>query len=170
MAEHIGQMDIVITTAQVPGRRPPVLVTAEAVKRMKPGSVIVDMAASDLGGNVELSKPDELVVTDNGVQIHAPTNIPATMAAGSSIFYARNISALLLHLVKDGKLALDPDDEITKGTLVSHGGKVVHEAVTKALGGEGAPAAKEPKARATRGQASTAGAATASSPAPTKAS
>ena len=74
---------------------------------MKPGSVIVDMAASALGGNVELSKPDETVVTDNGVTIIAPTNLPATMPAGASRFYARNISALLLHLVKDGALNLD---------------------------------------------------------------
>ena len=86
-------MDVVITTAQVPGRRPPLLVTAEAaVKGMKPGSVIVDMAASALGGNVELSKPDETVATDNGVTIIAPTNLPATMPAGASQFYARNIS------------------------------------------------------------------------------
>ncbi|MEO8626401.1 MAG: NAD(P) transhydrogenase subunit alpha, partial [Candidatus Limnocylindrales bacterium] len=73
----ISSMDVVITTAQVPGRRPPVLVTADAVKAMKPGSVIVDMAASALGGNVELSKPDETVVTDNAVTILAPTNLPA---------------------------------------------------------------------------------------------
>ena len=87
-------MDVVITTAQVPGRRPPLLVTAEAVKGMKPGSVIVDMAASALGGNVEQSKPDETVVTDNGVTIIAPTNLPATMPAGASQFYARNLSAV----------------------------------------------------------------------------
>ena len=69
---------------------------------MKPGSVIVDMAASALGGNVELSKPDETVVTDNGVTILAPTNLPATMPAGASQFYARNMSAFLLHFLKDG--------------------------------------------------------------------
>jgi H+-translocating NAD(P) transhydrogenase subunit alpha len=158
MAEHIGAMDVVITTAQVPGRRPPVLVTADAVKRMKPGSVIVDMAASDLGGNVELSKPNETIVTDNGVQIHAPANLPATMAAGSSVFYARNITALLAHLTKDGQLAIDLDDEITKGTVVSHEGKVVNEAVTKALSGDGDRSAKEPKARSGRSQASARGA------------
>lgn len=133
----IGGMDVVITTAQVPGRRPPVLVTAEAVKLMKPGSVIVDMAASALGGNVELSKPDETTVTDNGVTIIAPTNLPATMPAGASGFYARNISALLLHLVKDGALNLDFSDEITKATVITHDGAVIHEATAKLL----APAA-----------------------------
>src|SRR6186997_332287 len=121
---YIGGMDVVITTAQVPGRRPPVLVTAEAVKAMKPGSVIVDMAASALGGNVELSKPDETIVTDNGVTVIAPTNLPATMPAGSSSFYARNISALLLHMVKDGSLNIDLSDEITGAVVISHGGKV----------------------------------------------
>jgi NAD(P) transhydrogenase subunit alpha len=131
--EHIGGMDVVITTAQVPGRRPPVLVTEAAVKRMKPGSVIVDMAASALGGNVELSKPDEIVETDNGVQIHAPTNLPATMPAGASTFYARNISALLLHFVKDGAMQYDFADEIVSATVIAHDGKVVHEATRKLL-------------------------------------
>jgi NAD(P) transhydrogenase subunit alpha len=131
---YIGGMDVVITTAQVPGRRPPVLVTADAVKLMKPGSVIVDMAASDLGGNVELSKPGETIVTDNGVTIIAPTNLPATMPAGASAFYARNISALLLHMVKDGGLNIDLSDEITGAVVISHGGKVVQEATAKLLG------------------------------------
>ncbi|HWG67043.1 MAG TPA: NAD(P) transhydrogenase subunit alpha, partial [Rhodanobacteraceae bacterium] len=104
--EVIGGMDIVITTAQVPGRKPPVLVTADAVARMKPGSVLVDMAASPLGGNVELSKAGETIVTANGVTIIAPDNLPATMPAGSSAFYARNISTLLLGMVRDGALHL----------------------------------------------------------------
>jgi NAD(P) transhydrogenase subunit alpha len=139
MAESIGQMDIVITTAQVPGRRPPLLVTADAVRRMKPGSVIVDMAASAMGGNVELSKPDEVVITDNGVSIHAPTNLPATMPAGASVFYARNISALLLHFVKDGAMSYDFDDEITAATVIAHEGKVVNEAKADQKGSD-APA------------------------------
>ena len=130
---HIGGMDVVITTAQVPGRRPPVLVTAAAVKAMKPGSVIVDMAASALGGNVELSKADETVVTDNGVTIIAPTNLPATMPAGASQFYARNISAFLLHFLKEGTLNIDMADEITSATVIAHEGKVVHEATSKLL-------------------------------------
>ncbi|MBA2569715.1 MAG: Re/Si-specific NAD(P)(+) transhydrogenase subunit alpha [Chloroflexi bacterium] len=131
--DHIAGMDIVITTAQVPGRRPPVLVTAKAVAAMKPGSVIVDMAASSLGGNCELSKPTETIVTENAVAIIAPENLPATMPTGASAFYARNISALLLHLVKDGALALDTTDEITAGTLITHEGAVVHEATRKLL-------------------------------------
>jgi NAD(P) transhydrogenase subunit alpha len=136
--EVIAGMDVVITTAQVPGRRPPVLVTAEAVAAMKPGSVIVDMAASALGGNCELSRVGETVVTDNGVSILAPENLPATMPAGASQFYARNISALLLHLVKDGRLALDFSDEITSAVVVTHEGRVVSEATRKLL--EPAPA------------------------------
>jgi H+-translocating NAD(P) transhydrogenase subunit alpha len=136
--DHIGNMDVVITTAQVPGRRPPLLVTAKAVAGMKPGSVIVDMAASALGGNVELSKPDETVVTDNGVTIIAPTNLPATMPAGASQFYARNLSAFLTHMLKDGALNIDMEDEITSATVITKDGKVVQEATRKLL--EPAPA------------------------------
>jgi NAD(P) transhydrogenase subunit alpha len=137
--EVIGGMDVVITTAQVPGRKPPVLVTADAVARMKPGSVIVDMAASALGGNCELSKVGETVVSENGVTIIAPENLPASMPAGASAFYARNISALLLGMVKDGALHLDFEDEVTKATVITHDGKVVSEAVNKLLnpGGQG---------------------------------
>jgi NAD(P) transhydrogenase subunit alpha len=130
--DHIAGMDVIITTAQVPGRRPPMLVTSAALSQMKPGSVIVDMAASALGGNVEASKPDEVVVTDNGVAVHAPTNLPATMPAGASQFYARNISAFLLHFLKDGAMAYDFDDEITSATVITHQGAVVH-GQTKAL-------------------------------------
>ncbi len=137
---YIGGMDVVITTAQVPGRRPPVLVTAEAVSLMKPGSVIVDMAASALGGNCELSKVGETIVTDNGVKIIAPDNLPATMPAGSSAFYARNISNLLLHFVKDGAMNYDFNEEITAGAVITHGGAVV-QAATKKLLEPAAPAA-----------------------------
>jgi proton-translocating NAD(P)+ transhydrogenase subunit alpha len=138
---HISGMDVVITTAQVPGRRPPLLVTADAVKGMKPGSVIVDMAASALGGNVELSKPDETVVTDSDVTILAPTNLPATMPAGASQFYARNLTAFLLHFLKDGALNVDPEDEITAATVITRAGEVVQEATRKLL----QPAATEAK-------------------------
>jgi NAD(P) transhydrogenase subunit alpha len=130
---HIATMDVVITTAQVPGRRPPLLVTKDAVKAMRPGSVIVDMAASELGGNVELSKAGKTIVTDNGVTIIAPENLPATMPVGSSAFYARNISALLLGMVKDGELNLDFEDEVTKATVITHDGAVVQEATKKLL-------------------------------------
>jgi len=131
--EVIGGMDIVITTAQVPGRKPPVLVTADAVGKMKPGSVIVDMAASALGGNCELSKPGETVTTPNGVAIISPDNLPATMPAGASAFFARNISALLLGMVKDGQLNLDFEDEVTKATVITKDGAVIAEPVKKLL-------------------------------------
>jgi NAD(P) transhydrogenase subunit alpha len=144
--EVIGGMDIVITTAQVPGRKPPVLVTADAVARMKPGSVIVDMAASALGGNCELSQAGKTIVTDNGVAIISPDNLPATMPAGASAFYARNISALLLGMVKDGNLNLDFEDEVTKATVITKDGAVIAEPVRKLL--EPAP---EPAAAAAAG-------------------
>jgi NAD(P) transhydrogenase subunit alpha len=131
--EVIGGMDIVITTAQIPGRKPPVLVTAAAVALMKPGSVILDMAASALGGNCELSRAGEDIVTDNLVTIIAPDNLPATMPVGSSAFYARNLSALLLHLVKDGALNLDPEDEIAGPVTITHAGEIRSEAVKKLL-------------------------------------
>ncbi len=135
---HISSMDVVITTAQVPGRRPPLLVTADAVRNMKSGSVIVDMAASALGGNVELSQPGDTIVTDNGVTIIAPTNLPATMPAGASGFYARNISALLTHFIKEGAMSFDFEDEITVGTVITHDGKVVHEPTAQLLSEGGA--------------------------------
>jgi NAD(P) transhydrogenase subunit alpha len=130
---HIAGMDVVITTAQVPGRRPPLLVTADTVRGMKPGSVIVDMAASALGGNVELSKPDERVVTDNGVTILAPSNLPATMAGGASQFYARNLANFVGHFLKHGALTFDFADEITAATVITHEGKVVQEPTRKLL-------------------------------------
>ena len=141
--EVIGGMDIVITTAQVPGRKPPLLVTAEAVRLMKSGSVIIDMAASALGGNVELSKAGETIESPNGVTIIAPDNLPASMPAGASAFYARNISALLLGMVKDGNLDLDFEDEVTKATVISHDGGIVSDAVKKLLE-PAAPAAGGP--------------------------
>ena len=136
---HISGMDVIITTAQVPGRRPPLLVTANAVAGMKPGSVIVDMAASALGGNVELSRPDETVVSENGVTILAPTNLPATMPAGASQFYARNLSSFLMHFLKDGVMNIDLADEITAATVITRDGQVVQEQTKKLL----APAATE---------------------------
>ena len=138
LSKHISSMDVVITTAQVPGRRPPLLVTADTVRAMKSGSVIVDMAASALGGNVELSVPDDTIVTENGVTIIAPTNLPATMPGGASGFYARNISALLTHFIKEGEMTFDFEEEITEGTVITHDGKVVHEATAKLLSEGGA--------------------------------
>jgi len=129
----IGAQDVVITTAQVPGRKPPVLVTAAAVRGMKPGSVIVDMAASALGGNCELSRVGERVVTDGGVTIIAPENLPATVPISASQFYARNVSALLLHLLKDGALDIELTEEITAGVVITYGGQVVQPATAKLL-------------------------------------
>jgi NAD(P) transhydrogenase subunit alpha len=129
----IASHDIVITTAQVPGRRPPVLVTAAAVECMRAGSIIVDMAASDLGGNCELSRPGEVVVTPNGVAIHAPLNLPASMPTGASAFYSRNMLNLLLNFAKDGQIVLDFSDEVTTATVITHGGQVVQEATRKLL-------------------------------------
>ncbi len=131
--EVIANQDVVITTAQVPGRKPPVLVTADAVRAMRSGSVIVDMAASTLGGNCDLSVAGETVVTDNGVTIVAPENLPASMPTSASQFYARNISSLLLNMVKDGALNLDFEEEVTSATVITHGGAVVSEAVLKLL-------------------------------------
>jgi H+-translocating NAD(P) transhydrogenase subunit alpha len=129
---HIARHDVVITTAQVPGRRPPLLVTEDALKSMAAGSVIVDMGASALGGNVAGSIPGETVVTENGVTIIGASGLPSSMAAAASAMYARNISALLLYLVKDGELALDREDELQAGVIITSGGAIVHPALTDA--------------------------------------
>ena len=100
---------------------------------MKPGSIIVDMAASDLGGNCEVSKPGKVVTSSNGVEIHAPLNLPASMPTGSSQFYSRNISSLLMNFVSDGVLRFDFNDEVTAATVITHGGKVVQAATLKLL-------------------------------------
>jgi len=133
---HIARHDVVITTAQVPGRRPPLLVTDDALKAMSPGSVIVDMGASALGGNVTGSQPGETVVTGNGVRIIGADNLPATVPTASSNAYSRNISALLLHMTSDGVLTIDTNDEIQAGVVITHSGKVVNEAVARLLPAE----------------------------------
>jgi NAD(P) transhydrogenase subunit alpha len=130
---HIARHDVVITTAQVPGRRPPLLVTEDAIKAMSAGSVIVDMGASALGGNVTGSRPGETVVTGNGVTIAGAGNLPATVPTAASNAYSRNIGALLLHLTKDGALAIDLGDEIQAGVVITYDGRVVHEGVASLL-------------------------------------
>jgi NAD(P) transhydrogenase subunit alpha len=127
LAEKTKDFDVVVTTALVPGRPAPRLVSKETVTGMRPGSVIVDLAA-EAGGNCELTRPDEVIVT-HGVTIHGPTNLPATMPVHASQLYARNVTELLRDLVKDGALALNFDDEIVKGACVTHGGEVVNDAV-----------------------------------------
>ncbi len=133
LAGHIARHDVVITTAQVPGRRPPLLVTEDAIKAMSAGSVIVDMGASALGGNVTGSVPGETVVTGNGVTIIGADNLPATVPTAASNAYSRNLAALLLHLTADGALAIDPSDEIQAGVVITHDGRVIHEGVAALL-------------------------------------
>jgi H+-translocating NAD(P) transhydrogenase subunit alpha len=133
LTAHIARHDVVITTAQVPGRRPPLLITEDAVKAMAAGSVIVDMGASPLGGNVAGSVPGETVVTENGVTIIGAQDLPSTVPTAASSAYSRNISALLLHMTSDGVLKIDLSDEIQAGVIVTHDGQVVHPAVAKLL-------------------------------------
>ena len=133
LAAHIARHDVVITTAQVPGRRPPLLVTEDAVAAMAAGSVIVDMGASALGGNVAGSAPNQTVVTPNGVTIIGATNLPATVPTAASNAFSRNISALLLHMTADGALQIDTTDEIQAGVVITRDGEVVQPAVAKLL-------------------------------------
>ncbi|HVW80839.1 MAG TPA: NAD(P) transhydrogenase subunit alpha [Mycobacteriales bacterium] len=139
LAGHIAKHDVVITTAHVPGRRPPLMVTAGAIAAMRRGSVIVDMGASPLGGNVEGSAPGEVIVTGNGVTIVGASDLPSRMASAASAAYARNISALLVHLVSDGALTIDLTDEISAGVVITHDGRVVHPATAALLTQEGQP-------------------------------
>jgi H+-translocating NAD(P) transhydrogenase subunit alpha len=132
LSDHIARHDIVITTAQVPGRRPPLLVTSAALARMRAGSVVVDMGASALGGNVDGSEPGQTIVTENGVTVIGADTLPAMLAASASAAFARNVSALLLHLVNDGQLTIDLSDEIAQGVVITHDGSVV-QAATAAL-------------------------------------
>ncbi|MBI2260363.1 MAG: Re/Si-specific NAD(P)(+) transhydrogenase subunit alpha [Caulobacterales bacterium] len=127
-ASHIVKQDIVITTALIPGRPAPRLVTAAHVASMKPGSVLVDLAI-DNGGNVEGAKAGEVVTTANGAQIVGWTNMAGRIAADASALYARNLSAFVGLMVKDGALAVDLEDEILKAAAVTHRGAVVHEGV-----------------------------------------
>ena len=126
--EHIRKQDIVITTALIPGRAAPVLVSAEQVASMKPGSVLIDLAV-EAGGNVEGSKLNEVVVTPNGVTIVGWANLPGRIAADASALYARNLVAFVGLMLKDGAVTLDLEDEILKAAVVTHGGAVVHEGV-----------------------------------------
>lgn len=133
LAGHITRHDIVITTAQVPGRRPPLLVTEDTLKAMAPGSVLVDMGASALGGNVAGSQPGTTIVTDEGVTVIGADNLPATVPTAASNAYSRNVSAVLLHMVRDGALTVDLDDEIQAGVVITHDGKVVQQATAALL-------------------------------------
>jgi len=132
IAQVVAGVDVVISTALIPGKKAPVLISAEAVERMQPGSVIVDCAA-EWGGNCELTRPNRHAITENHVTIVGPTNIASTVPHEASLMYAKNVTAFLLNVVKDGKLEIDLEDEIVRGTLVTRGGEIVHKGVLKAL-------------------------------------
>jgi NAD(P) transhydrogenase subunit alpha len=131
LVEQCAQVDVVITTALIGGTFAPKLINRDIVNRMKPGSVIVDLAA-DGGGNCELSKPGETVV-ENGVTIIAPLNLAATMPTHASLLFSRNLTAFLLAFAKDGKFELDLSDEIQQGALITHEGQVTNARTKEAL-------------------------------------
>ena len=133
LGKHVADADVVVTTALVPGRRAPILITEGMVRAMRPGSVIVDLAA-EAGGNTETIKPGETSVFHD-VTVIAPFNLPSSMPLHASQLYAKNVLALFDLLVKDGKLALDMNDEITKGACVCSGGAIVNPAVAKLVEG-----------------------------------
>jgi len=124
LAENAGKQDVIITTAQIPGRDAPILLTRQAVENMKPGSVIIDLAG-DSGGNCELTEARSTVVSDNGVKVIAPANLASDMAAHASQLYAKNIENLLGLLVsEDGALNIDFDDEVIAGACITHDGEI----------------------------------------------
>jgi NAD(P) transhydrogenase subunit alpha len=133
LGDHSQGSDVVITTALVPGQRAPILIPEEAVKGMRPGSVIVDLAAEQ-GGNCSLTEPGRSVVK-YGVTIHGPLNLPSTMAPEASRLYSNNITSFLLTMLKDGSLNVDPKDDLVRGALVVHNGLVMHEPTRRMLEG-----------------------------------
>jgi NAD(P) transhydrogenase subunit alpha len=127
LTDVVRQQDVVITTAAVPGKKAPILVTREMVAGMAPGSIIVDLAA-ERGGNCELTQPGETIV-EAGVTIMGPLNLASTVPFHASQMYSRNIATFLRHLIGKGALAIDLEDEITRETLVTHGGEIIHPRV-----------------------------------------
>ena len=132
IAEQAKSADVIITTAQVPGRRAPILMDEDAVNGMKRGSVVIDLAGAT-GGNVALSKADE-VVERNGVSIMAPTNLPATVPVHASQLYSRNVTAFLNLLIKDGELHIDMNDDVVGPSCVTHEGEWMNQRVAAAMG------------------------------------
>ena len=132
LGKVIATSDVVISTAAVPGKKAPILITADMVAGMAPGSMIVDLAA-ERGGNCELTKPGETVVA-HGVTIQGPENLSSTIPYHASQMYAKNVATFLLHLVKKGELTLDMNDEITKGTMMTQNGEVVQAQIREVLG------------------------------------
>ncbi len=139
LAGRAKLMDVVITTALIPNQRAPILITEEAVKGMRPGSVVVDLAA-EAKGNCAVTEPGKTVVK-YGVTIHGPLNLPSTMAPESSRLYSKNIASLLQIMLKEGKLAVDPKDDVIKGSMVVNAGQVVHMPTLKAIDPAAAAAA-----------------------------
>jgi NAD(P) transhydrogenase subunit alpha len=134
MSQYIATADAVITTALVPGKRAPVLITEEMVRGMRPGSVIVDLAAEQ-GGNCSITEPGRDVVK-HGVVIAGPTNLPSSMPFHASQMYARTVTNFLMHLFKDGGIHLDLNDQLTRDPLVTHEGEILHEPTKAALAAE----------------------------------
>src|SRR6185503_2191690 len=132
VGRHVGQADVVITTALIPGRPAPKLLPASMVEKMKPGAVIVDLAVEQ-GGNCELSEKGK-EVRKHGVLIVGHPNLPATLPADASLLYSRNVFALLQNVIKEGALNFDMTDEVTSGTLLTHEGKIVHAPTAQRLG------------------------------------
>ncbi|SDD79092.1 NAD(P) transhydrogenase subunit alpha [Glycomyces harbinensis] len=131
LAAVIGRFDIVIATAQVPGGEPPLLVTETAIDRLRPGAVLVDLAAGALGGNIAGSVPDATVEPARGVTLIGAPNLASDMAPAASAAYSRNVCALLKHLAPAGALRIDPDDEIQAAVLITHGGAIVHRTLAR---------------------------------------
>lgn len=131
ISKHIARADVVIPTALIPGRRAPILITEEQVRSMKPGSVIIDLAA-EMGGNCALTSPDETVVR-HGVTIIGHTNLPATMSFHASQMFSKNIEKFLFHLCDANGFKFNMEDEITRGSLVTHQGGIVHERTKKMM-------------------------------------
>ena len=129
--DHISKSDVVITTALIPGRPAPILITTSMVDAMKPGSVIMDLA-SENGGNCELTEKDE-VVDHNGVTIDGTSNIPGSMPLHASELYAKNITAFITYMINDGQLDLDLDDEIVSGAMYTHLGEITNEATAESI-------------------------------------
>ena len=140
MADTVAESDVVITTAAVPGKKAPMLIPADVVRRMIPGAMIIDLAA-ERGGNCELTRPDEVVV-ENGVTILGPTNMAATIPFHASQMFAKNVANLLVLIIKDGQLELNMEDEIIVGTLETDGGEIIHKMAREIFGL--APLAAEP--------------------------
>ena len=131
MASVVAESDVVVTTALIPGRKSPLLITAAAVEGMSPGSVIVDLAA-ERGGNCELTVADDTIVA-SGVTIMGPTNLPSEVPQHASQMFGKNVTTLLLHLAEDGQVQFDMEDQITAGTMVAHQGEVIHSRIREML-------------------------------------